>query len=209
MGQSFYTEDDGTKVYNFKVTYEENNSVGWVERAFHPEKKHFEMRDSYFDGHLPRWMKQDGIELVKGKGTPTIAYLDMHCMRALGVKSGELRTLKICSVHDLDSTLHLEWLQRNFEQQSLSQLVTNTRIYRSRETPIIQSGHKIISAEVSGGTRTVLEKVFMEYQYDSSWMLDEQKIIDSFNKLLETYAISPSDEILWRYDINLKLEPYS
>jgi hypothetical protein len=209
MEQSFHTEDDGTKVYSFKVTYEENNSVGWFVRAFHPEKKHFEMRDSYFDGHLPRWIKHDGVELVEGKGMPTVAYFDMHCMRALGVKSGELRTLKICSVHDLDSALHLEWLQRNFEQQPLSELVANTRIYRSRETSIIQSGHKITSVKVDGGKRTKLDDVFKEYQYDSSWMLDGQKITDSFNELLDKYAISPNDEILWRYDINLKLEPYS
>lgn len=208
MSYTIHTKDDGTKVIHLKISYTKNNSVGWVKRAFHPEKKHFEMRDSYFDGNLPRWIKQ-GIELVEGKGTPTIAYFDMHCMKALGVKSGELRSVKICSVHDLDSALHLEWLQRKFEQQPLSKLVSQTRIYLSRKTSIVQSGHKIVSAEVSEGKKDNLTNIFMEYRSDSSWMLDEQRIAASFAELLKTYGINPTDEILWRYSINLQVEPYS
>ena len=118
-GEDIHIEQDGTKVIKFGFTHD-NGASGWVIRSFHPEKKHLEFRDSYFDDKLPRLMRHDG-EMIEGKGTPAIAYMDMLAMRRLGVGYGELRTATICSVHDLDSALQLEWLQRHLEQKPLSE----------------------------------------------------------------------------------------
>ena len=197
MGQmdDVYVEDDGTRVLKFGFTYSEKAS-GWVIRAFHPGTKHFEFRDSYFDDDLPRWIVNKGTSLVKGKGTPTIAFMDMFAMKRLGVQYGELRTAIICSVHDFESVLQLEWLQHKLSGKPLSELITHTRIYASRETPIIQSGHKIISAEVKGGRREKIDKILS--------LKEKYKFRDLFNK----YGIARTDDILWKFDINFQLEPH-
>ncbi len=108
MNSNIQTEPDGTKVVKFTLAYKDV-AKGWVKRAFHPVKKHLEMRDSYFDPTLPRWIPPQGNKsLVPGKGTPTIVFMDLHAMKQRGVGYGELKTAKICEVHDLDSALHLE-----------------------------------------------------------------------------------------------------
>ena len=199
MNPIIRTEKDGTKVVELSLTYDANGSTGWVIRAFHPGRKCFEWRNSYFDDNLPRWMKHDGIQLVPGKGTPTIAYMDMMAMRMLGIRYGELRTAKICAVHDLDSALHLEWLWRRYKEP-LVKLVTHTRIFRSRETPIVQSGHKITDVRLDGGRKLQVEDIIRS--------LEDRTKIDKHMGLLEKYEIKRADKILWEYDIHLRLEPF-
>ncbi len=197
-------EPDGTKVVKLSLSYKEMAN-GWVKRAYHPTRKHLEMRDSHFESGFPRWIQPHGSRpLVSGKGIPTIVYLDLNAMKQLGIGYGTLRTAKICEVHDLDSALHLKWLIRH-HSQPLAHLVPNIRIFRSRETSLTQSGHKIIKASVSGGKKVIISSLLESLEEVSAIKGKE----DYFKQLLDNYEIEAQETVLWRFDINLQLELFS
>ena len=197
MNLNVTTEADGTKVVEFSFTYsgsDSNAPSGWVKRAYHPVKKHFEMRDSQFDANLPRWVQTE-VPLVPGRGSPTIVFMDLVAMNSLGIGQGEMRTAKICAVHDLDSALHLKWLSLRYPEKSLAILCTNTRIFLSRETSLTQSGHKIVGIGLSGGEKVRLAEL-------------KERPEGSVEELIKKYDLKVDQEFLWRFDINLKLESF-
>ena len=81
MDATIIEQEDGRKLTNLNFNFETHS--GYIIRAYNKEKKEYHIIDSYFDIGLPRWIKTGGVDLLEGKGTPSVLYCDMYAMKTL------------------------------------------------------------------------------------------------------------------------------
>jgi hypothetical protein len=174
-----------------------NGQTGVFERAFDPVTGKVEMRNAFLE-KLPKWVESD-LSLVAGKGTPTVAFMTMYQMKKLGVGFGQVKTFKMSTIQNVEAIFQLEVARRQGEALDKAIIKTHSVIYA--ETPIIQSGHQIVGAEVKGGTKTEIQQMLSHYEQGG------EEVIKRHNELLQKYGLKRTDEMLWNYNIYLKVQP--
>lgn len=216
---NYEVKEDGTRVQKLTVGYD-NASRGEFELAYHPLKKHFEFRNVILDRDLPRWIEIDGVPpLAEGKGSPLIVVVAISFMKSMGVAAGELKTATMRNIQDLETVLEAESFCRRFKAEEnlpeleitpdiLNEMVRATELYIHGRAFLLNSGHEIVSGEVSGGKRTPVEDFLNREErrgFSSSQNSEKEENIE---QMLGKYGIGRSDEVWWDFDINFCLEPY-
>lgn len=191
---TFDVKADGSKIITTKISHK--NSNGWIIRGYNADRKEYQMIDSYFDDELSRWIEDVKIPLVEGKGIPTILYSDLRAMKALGIKLGELDTFIIYNVHDWESVFHLAWLIKQYPQEKVSTLFTHTRLFKSRENVIVQSGHKIVNIEID-----LTGAIFNHPHHLPESNFTKEKL----KKLCSKYEIDQQEMVLWKFNVIMKV----
>ena len=217
--KNYEVKEDGTRVQ--KLTVGHNNvSRAEVELAYKPLIRHFEFRKVIFDRDIPRWIEIDGLPpLVEGKGSPLIVVVGISFMKSVGLAAGELKTAKMCSIQDLETVLDLEALCRRFKAEEnlpglevtpgiLSEMIRATETYAHAKAFLVNSGHEITSAEVSGGKRTTVEEFLKREERRGFSLAQNAETAEEIERILGKYEIERSDEIWWDFDINFCLERY-
>ena len=96
-----------------------------------------------FDKALPAMIKTP-IPLIADKGTtPTAAFFLLHQMNRLNVPYGSLRHIKLDTVQNFNTVVHLDWLTKHYPTNTADDLIWDTQIVQFVRTPLIQSGHRI------------------------------------------------------------------
>lgn len=194
-------EWDGTIVFVTEV--EVGGKTGYLERAYNPKTKTFEMRNAFLD-KLPRWI-EGGTPLVDGKGTPTVAYLTMRQMKMLGVNYAALEHVKMSTIQNVKAIIQLHVLRQKGVDPDVAVMQTHSIQYA--ETTIVQSGHKVVAAHVSGDTWTKpLDFLLKHYEKgDPVVAARHDQLIREFGEGLVT-----RDTVVWmNYDIHLDVVPFS
>jgi hypothetical protein len=159
---SITTEPNGTKVIDTQI--EVNGKTGWVQRAYNPATKTFEMRNAFLE-ELPRWVNE-GTPMVEGKGTPTVTYLTMRQMKLLGIDFAGLAKVKMSTIQNIKAIIQLHVLRMKGVDPNDAVLQTHSVQYA--ETTIVQSGHKVVAAEVKGDIWKDQPLDFLMKHYESS-----------------------------------------
>jgi len=193
-------EPDGTIVIETNV--EADGKTGYIERAYNPKTKTFEMRNAFLE-KLPRWVDA-GTPLVDGKGTPTVAYLSMRQMKLLGADYGSIEHVKMSTIQNVKAIIQMHVLRAQGMDRNLAVLQTHSVEYA--ETTIVQSGHKVVAAEVSGDIwDRPLDFLLNHYERrDPSLVARHDQLIAEFGQ-----GIVARDTVVWmNYDIHLDVAPF-
>lgn len=191
-----YYLEDGTKFQ--EVNYKVNGHVGWFKRGFHEGRQEYLMIDSYFDRSFPRWIKKVNVPLVEGKGIPIALYLEIYLMKKLGVDSSILKTIKIFNVHEIETIFQLGELSRDDPKANLRDLFMRTKLFKSRNNVIIQSGMKIHELKIE-----LVNPIFNHPDH----LIGKIRGVNQgdIDKLCNKYQIEKGDLLLWGFDVEIKL----
>ncbi len=143
--------------------------------------------------------------MVAGRGTPTVTYLTLRQMKLLGVDYGSLKKVKMSTIQNLKAIIQLHVLRAKGMDPNVA--VAKTHSVEYGETPIIQSGHQIVSSKISGDiwTDNSLGSL-MEFfeRRDPSLAAKHDKLITEFGEGM----VTRSTKTWQNYDIELEVAPF-
>lgn len=189
---------DGTIIK--QLSYSANNVNGWFVRGFNNERKEYLMLDSFFDKEFPRWNRNVKVPLVKGEGIPMALYMDLVLMKKFEINPDELKAIRICNVHEWDSVFHLNNLSRKHDENTdLGLLFKETRLFKSRNNVIIQTGLKITDLKI------LTNNVVFNHPQHLKTHRKETDLLDIKN-LCNKYEIDfMEDQIMWNFDVLIQV----
>ncbi|EYF07276.1 hypothetical protein [Chondromyces apiculatus] len=178
---------------------------GFFERAFDPATGTVELRYAHRED-LPAWMDGVPVPLVPGKGIPTHTYVTLRAMKQLGIGIGQARAFRLRAIHEVASIVHLDWLTARHPGVPLGELARQTHSFAYAETPIIQSGHRIVSAHVdtSRATRRPIGDLMT---HDERMAADPAALRTTHDAVLARHQRTRDDVMLIGYDLYLAVEP--
>ncbi len=194
-------EPDGTRVIETTITVD--GKQGYMERAYNPQTKVLEMRNAFLE-ELPRWA-QDGTPMVEGKGTPTVTYLTIRQMKLLGADYSGLTKVKMSTIQNLKAIIQLHVLRARGVDPNHAVLRTHSIQYA--ETAILQSGHRVVGAKVTGDIwNKKLDFLMKHYeQGDPDVAARHDKLIHDFGEGL----VTRDTEVWMNYDILVDVVPFA
>jgi hypothetical protein len=119
-------------------------------------------------------------------------------MNELGVQPGSLEQVRMTHIENEDAVLHMEWMRRTMPDENPDDLVAHTHSVSYAETSITQSGHAIESSSISGGERIPISS-FMRPDLQTGELSPERVA------LLQRYGFTLDDEVLYEYDVTLRV----
>jgi len=203
---------EGWEVYNYNRTDHNGTTLiseisgpegssGDFSRTYNPSSKQLTMESAFLED-LPTWIQHEP-NLLQGKGVPTVTYFTIYQMCELNIPYGSLELVKMSTIQNIDTILHLDWLIRKHPEASQDELILYTHSVKYAETPIIQSGHKIVSAEIDSSTaweRNQPIGELMEF-YEMRGVSTEYH-----DNMLTKYGLSRDDTPLINFNIYLQIE---
>lgn len=213
-----FAEADGTKVVQTQV-YGPNGTAGYYERAYNPQSKELELRMAFNTKNgqtagLPNMVKTQShsVEMIDGKGTPTLQYVTLHQMNLLGVPIGGagastagVEKVHLSDIQFVDTIVHLHWLRQN-KKGDLSALVTATPSIVYAEMTALQSGY-VRSHEplVLGGQEVAIGRL-MEFQERGPNGRNLERVKQN-DELLAKYGFDRNTVMLWGFDVDFLVRP--
>lgn len=212
-GWAFYDSHikyEGNKRVIETTVYGPGKKSGSCIRAYDPTTNKLEMREAFLE-ELPSWINDGGTQLVEGTGTPLVAYITMRQMKFLGVEYGRLEKVKMSSIQNLRAIIELHVLRSEGVDPNVAVMRTHSLAYG--ETPLIQSGHKIVRAKVGGNMWIQPLDTLMKFREtrrnrgsrDMGLVAEHDKLIAEYGR-----GLVDRDTPVWmNYDIDLDVAPFS
>src|SRR5262245_3988217 len=168
-----------------------------------------------------------GVQMVAGRGTPTVQFVTLYQLKLLGVPAGEptlwrrilyqlkhlgipfaghgvVTKFKMSTIQNFETIVHLHWLRQKHLGASLDQLIGFTASVKYAETTAVQSGYRRV-----GGTRYVPAEEW-ENAIDCLMGFHEKGNrvrIDENNALLQKYGFVRSTVMKQNFDIAFDVAP--
>lgn len=186
-----------------------NGNKGQLTRSYDPKTKMYVMEAAFFDDKLERWI-HEGVPMVPGRGTPLATYLMLRQLKRVGAAYGEVQTVKMSTIQNVEAILQLE---QNIRQgMKLEEAVRLTHSVQYAETAMTQAGHRIVEVRVklNRATRSPLDEMLGYYEQHRN--LDGERdpaVVAKHEALLAKYGVRRTDSVLWNYDIYLDLAPFA
>jgi hypothetical protein len=147
--------------------------------------------------------------LVPGKGMPAFTLRTLQMMKGFGIPAGSLRRLHVWGNHHVASVLQLADLVR--DGQPLDRAVLETTAYQSIETPMIQSGHRLVGVRVHGGQELPIAMLLHWHEY-RVMPFDDIPRPDrgaEHAAALMKHGRTPHDVVLFDYKLDIELAPFA
>jgi uncharacterized Zn-binding protein involved in type VI secretion len=183
-----------------------NGGKGRLQRSYDPVKKELIMEEAFLED-MPSFTPTE-VPLVEGRGTPTVTYLTLFQMKKLGAKFGELKSVKMSTIQNVEALmqLHVAAVKAGIDPMDpgqdaqLASLVAKTHSVKYAQTTIEQSGHVIKSVSIGRAKagKTDLKSLMDHYGWP------EGKRADA----LRRHGMKETDEVLYNYDIHVELAPH-
>jgi hypothetical protein len=168
-------------------------STGHVIRGVNPATGEFILHEAFLDG-IPsnlRWISTEP-EMVPGRGTPLESYLTMRQMRILESETGSSLSASAPRVVRISTIINERTIAELAEQEKAGvpadQAILKTHSVQYASNSITQSGGRIASAHVEGGSKTTAGSVISPDQ-------------------MSQHGLSPSDPVLYFFDVVLDVVP--
>jgi hypothetical protein len=204
-------EPDGTR--RLRTTVQgPNGAYGYFERAYNPETKALELRMAFLkrtgsDKALPTMVsKQPGSpEMIDGKGTPTVQWVTLHQMRALGVPLGGegsvpgIEKVHLSDIQNVETVAHLHYL-KNIAGGDLSDLVVHTASVKYAETTAIQSGYRRFDLPILMGGQETPIRALLDFQEGGS----PQRRAEN-DAILAKYGFDRDTVMRWGFNIDFSV----
>lgn len=177
---------------------------GFLVQGYDPETATYVMEDVLLTNQ--RWIDHHP-PLVPGKGVPAFAMLTMRTMRGFGITPGSLRRLHVWGNYHVASVLQLD--DRLRAGEPIDRAVAKTTAYLSIETPMIQSGHRIVGLRAHGGQRLPIASLLHWHEH-RVMPFDDIPTPDrraEHAALLAKHGRVPGDVVLFEYQLDIELAP--
>jgi len=148
-GWSFTESDQHGYSYTMASREGVGERRGYVTRHYEPRNRRLiAYSATRFDGRtpLPAWIQTESVPLVKGRGTPTIAYLTLRLMKMKGVPYGGLKELVAVNIANPRSAVSRSELLEG--GSAYEDAIRKTHTFQYLETVLTQSGHRILSVDL-------------------------------------------------------------
>jgi hypothetical protein len=179
-----------------------NGAEGKFVRSYDPQKKEWTLDAAFFSLDLPNKV-QDGVEMLPGKGTPPIAYLDMRLMKMAGIQSGSLSKVKMSTIQNIEAICQVHQAIRQGATPNEALALTHSVAYAQNE--IVQSGHNIASIEMVGGTPITINDLLTYYEDPMRSHLPSYRSPAAHDAILQRYGFSRSEVMMYDFDIVISL----
>jgi len=143
-----------------------------------------------------------GLSHPVGDGSTRVtAYAQMRQMQRFGVGSGAVTRVTMKDVQAIETLCQLEAARRRFGlgYDQLDRVLPRTKSLTYAGTPLIQAGHRVTSAKMSGGRKRTMGKMIEEFD-------DKPETYEAGKRTAEAYGIRPEDEVWTDFDIDIELE---
>ncbi len=208
LGWQFTTSQspqrDGKIILETTVTDPQGNT-GYFERAFNPRTGQFELSVAFLEDVQP-WVSSGGVDMVPNRGIPTTTYVTLYQAKVLGVDFGKLNTVKMSTIQNIETIAHLDWLQRQHPSKSIDELIVHTHSVQYGETAIVQSGHKVLGAEVKDGYDEKFSHLLDYYVNNAS---DRTARRAQYEAILQKYGLQWNSEVFMDFNIYVHVAPYN
>jgi hypothetical protein len=204
-GWKFEDEYRGEKLVT-KVT-DPNGITGMVWRGYDASTRTWVMDAAFFSSSMSRWIPSD-VEMVSGKGTPLLAYLDMRQMRMRGIDAGGISMVKLSTIQNSETVCQLHKLLR--EGMPLHEAIHLTHSVSYATTEIVQSGHRIAKIEVVGGKHELIDNMMRHYEQVSQHFPIDRPTYRSpkqHDEILRRYGVRRDEVVYWNFDIKIHTIP--
>jgi hypothetical protein len=180
-----------------------NGKTGIFQRGWNPVTNELVMDEAFRRG-APSWIEND-VPMKPGKGTPTQTYVTLRIMKILGVGFGEPVSARMNHIQNFEAILQLEQQVRAGVPPDEAVMKTESMSYGT--TNVQQAGKQVVSAHVEGGSRTPIEIMLEHYETNGGRRPPDPAVVAADDALLNQYGFQRTDQMLWNYDIEIKLRP--
>jgi len=129
----------------------------------------------------------------------------MQQLKVFGISPGELKHLKMSTIVNVVTVVqvHIASYKRMVDPTNLTPadlLATHSAEYA--DTPLVQSGHRMVSAKITGGDRFTLSTLLDEWSRTGY-----AKSVERAKKLMQDSGVSPNARVLAGFDMEIDLAP--
>jgi hypothetical protein len=195
---------DGSKAVRTEVTYRPTGASGYLSREYNPRTRELVLRYAFLD-ELPSRIQND-VPLVPGRGTPLQTYLTIRQMKLLGVGYGDVKSIKLSMIANVEGLLEIHWLVKTGKAKGLDEAVMMADSFLYARTNAEQSGKQVVGAKLSqgGDFRRIGELMVNEEQFNPVGPNGMTRA--AFHRLLlAKYQASANDTVYENFDIYLEL----
>jgi hypothetical protein len=191
----------GVKSVTTKFTDPEGRP-GTFERAYDPATKQLTLKVALLHPDSPTWLTHDGT-MMTPKGTPSQSYWTLRQMKKLGVGFGEAKSVKMAQINNVETILQLAKAQRD---GTLEAFLASNRSLNYAQTPVIQSGGKMVpgSVKMSGGREQVLGDMLAPLENIAPFGEARKK---QYAELMEKYGITRDTVVMTDFNLTFDLAP--
>ncbi len=222
-------EPDGTQLVQTEVVGP-NGATGFFERGYNPDLRRIEMRNAFLrlngmtDG-LPAWVTRAGIPMMATRGTPTVQYFTLYQLRLLRVPAGRtgwrrllyrlglrdgpfatpgvLTSIKMSTIQNMETVMHLQWLRQRYPASDLSELVVHTASVDYAETTAVQCGYRLVGTKyVAAAEQETGIGGLLDHFEDGNPVRSSEH-----DALLARFGLNRLSVMKWNFDIELTVEP--
>jgi hypothetical protein len=175
-----------------------DGTTGLFKRAYDPSKKQLIFKAG-FGRDLPTWVQH--AFAMSSKGTPTGTFFTIYQMKRLGIPEGAIRQVKMDTIVNNKTILQLKWLQNQFPDKSLDELLQYTHSVSYAKTVLTQTGYKIVpgSFKINHIDNTISPQTLRRGM--------EPEEMAAFNELMRELDIKENDKLFYAFDIEFEVEP--
>jgi hypothetical protein len=195
---------DGSKAVKTGVTYRPTGATGYLSREYNPRTGELVLRYAFLD-ELPSWI-QHGVPLVPGKGTPLQTYLTIRQMKLLGVGYGDVKSIKMSMIVNVEGLLEIHWMVKTGKAKNLEEAVLTADSFLYARTNAEQSGKQVVAARVTTGGDHMSVRDLMVTEEQLNPQGPKGKTRAAYHQeLLVKYKASRNDIVYANFDIYLQL----
>jgi hypothetical protein len=185
----------------------DGKSQGEMIRAYDPQTKTLEMISAFFPDELPtRVPHRTSLDPQNPQdGVPLSAYVQMQQLKIFDVATGEVRHVKLKNVVNVVTAVQLEIAARA-AGVSADQLPPDTvarHALQYVDTPLVQSGHRLIAARLHGGSTDAIGQWIDMARSDGYGHK-----ADRAEALMREHGIRREDQVLLGFDIEADVVPF-
>jgi hypothetical protein len=224
------TEADGTRFVQTDVVGP-NGATGFFERGYNTAQQRIELRNAFrrlrgMTDELPEWVAGMGVPMVAGRGTPTVQYFTLYQLKLLGVPAGQvgwwrrllhrtrrragspsapgqLSSIKMSTIQNVETIVHLHWLRQRFPTTGLSDLIAHTASVEYAETTAVQCGYRLVGTRYIAAGEWENEIGFLLSHFEAG---NPQRKADN-DTLLTRFSFDRQTVMKQNFDIELSVVP--
>jgi hypothetical protein len=198
------TQNGDIKTITTEVTYIDKSGevkTGTFTRSYNTKTGQLIMEQAFLSD-LPEWVEGQKPELVPGRGTPTHAHVTLWQMKKMGIGFGEVKSVKMSTIQNIETVCHVDWLIRNYGEAKLNEFAYQTASVQYAETSINQFGEKITNASIDLKSKKVVLNKLREHQEINKLSNKEDN-----DAILKRYGLNGTEEVYINFDIFINVEP--
>jgi hypothetical protein len=181
--------------------------VGSMSRSYDPKTKSLVLHHAFLPDELPRTVRHDPPldPANPANGVPLASYIQMQQFKIFNLAPGEVQHMSARTVYNVVTIVQLEIASRDYRvdvEHLPSEAIERSHSVEYIETPLVQSGHRIVNAKISGGGHASLRH-FLEQMRSEGYL----KSVARAEELMREHGLKEEDKVYGGFNIDAEVVP--